>query len=74
MQTPAFIGEAMMEAVRAGHVFYTYQNGIPELREALSDLSVADWANGRSAPERIRRDQGGMHAIQIALELILGAR
>src|SRR5436305_5990908 len=34
---PAFIAEAMSRAIGAGHVFYTHQNGIPELREALSD-------------------------------------
>ena len=33
---PAFIGEAMDRAIAAGHVFYTHQNGIPELRETLA--------------------------------------
>ena len=34
---PAFIGEAMSRAIAAGHVFYTHQNGIPELRQTLAD-------------------------------------
>src|SRR5580698_5199625 len=35
--TPPFIGEAMMRAVKAGQVFYSHQNGIPELRGALAE-------------------------------------
>ena len=36
LPAPAFIGEAMARAVAAGQVFYTHQNGIPELRAALA--------------------------------------
>ena len=36
VKTPAFIGEAMMRAVQAGEVFYTSQNGVPVLRNALA--------------------------------------
>ncbi len=65
---PAFIGEAMARAIRDGHVFYTHQNGIPELRETLADyLTVL----GREpiGPENITVTFSGMNAIMLAIQL-----
>jgi aspartate aminotransferase len=65
---PAFIGEAMAKAIAAGHVFYTHQNGIPELRETLADyLTVL----GREpiGPENITVTFSGMNAIMLAIQL-----
>ena len=36
MATPAFIAEAATRALAAGETFYTYQSGLPELRQAIS--------------------------------------
>ena len=36
LPTPAFICEAATRSLAAGETFYTYQRGIPELREALA--------------------------------------
>src|SRR5215471_9638608 len=36
LSTPAFITEAAAQALAAGETFYTWQRGIPELREALA--------------------------------------
>src|SRR5215470_3622099 len=36
MPTPAFIAEAATRSLAAGETFYTWQRGIPELREALA--------------------------------------
>ena len=69
---PAFIGEAMNRAIAAGHVFYTHQNGIPELRETL-----ATYLSGLGAlpvgPERITVTASGRNAIMLALTLICEA-
>ncbi|HEY5008087.1 MAG TPA: pyridoxal phosphate-dependent aminotransferase [Caulobacteraceae bacterium] len=69
---PAFIGEAMSRAIAAGYVFYTHQNGIPELRETL-----AAYLSGLGArpvgPERITVTASGMNAIQLALTLVCEA-
>ncbi|HEY3887853.1 MAG TPA: pyridoxal phosphate-dependent aminotransferase [Caulobacteraceae bacterium] len=66
---PAFIGEAMSRAIAAGQVFYTHQNGIPELRETL-----AAYLSGLGArpvgPERITVTASGMNAIMLALTLV----
>src|ERR1041385_9495240 len=36
LPTPAFICEAATRALAAGETFYTWQRGIPQLREALA--------------------------------------
>ncbi|HEY1447730.1 MAG TPA: pyridoxal phosphate-dependent aminotransferase [Caulobacteraceae bacterium] len=71
LRAPAFIGEAMARAVAAGHVFYTHQNGIPELRQAL-----ATYQSGLAArpvgPERVTVTTSGMHALVMAVLLTTG--
>lgn len=69
---PAFIGEAMARAVAAGHVFYTHQNGIPELRAALSDYQGRLGARA-IGPERITVTTSGMNAMAMALRMIAEA-
>ena len=34
--TPGFVMDAANQAMRDGHVFYTWQRGLPELRELLA--------------------------------------
>jgi aspartate/methionine/tyrosine aminotransferase len=65
---PAFIGEAMAKAIRDGHVFYTHQNGIPELRGALADY-LTRLGRGPVGPERITVTFSGMNAIMLAIQL-----
>lgn len=65
---PAFIGEAMARAVAAGHVFYTHQNGIPELRGALADY-LSGLGRKPVGPERITVTFSGMNAIMLAIQL-----
>src|SRR5687767_1177124 len=36
LPTPDFIANAAIASLRAGETFYTWQRGIPELREALA--------------------------------------
>jgi aspartate/methionine/tyrosine aminotransferase len=65
---PAFIGEAMSRAVAAGHVFYTHQNGIPELRQTLADY-LTGLGQRPIGPERVTVTFSGMNAIQLAIQL-----
>jgi aspartate aminotransferase len=65
---PAFIGEALSRAIAAGHVFYTHQNGIPELRQALSDYLTGLGAQP-IGPDRITVSFSGMNAIMLAIQL-----
>ncbi|HEY3800649.1 MAG TPA: aminotransferase class I/II-fold pyridoxal phosphate-dependent enzyme, partial [Caulobacteraceae bacterium] len=68
LRAPDFIGAAMAKAVSDGHVFYSQQNGIPELRQAL-----ATYLSGLGAapigPERITVTLSGMNAIMLATQL-----
>jgi len=58
----------MARAVAAGHVFYTHQNGIPELRGALADYLSGLGARPIGA-ERITVTFSGMNAIMLAIQL-----
>ena len=72
MPTPPFICEAATRALAAGETFYTYQRGIPELREALARYHERLYG-GAFDPERFFVTLGGMHAIQLAVRLAAGA-
>src|SRR5580658_7024597 len=65
---PAFIGEAMQRAIAAGHVFYTHQNGIPELRGALADY-LTGLGQRPVGADRITVTFRGMNAIMHAIQL-----
>ena len=71
MPTPAFICEAATRALAAGETFYTWQRGIPELRQALAGYHERLY--GRAfEPERFSVTVGGMHAAQIAVRIAAG--
>jgi aspartate/methionine/tyrosine aminotransferase len=44
LPTPEFIAEAAIRALREGHTFYTYQRGIPPLRQAIAGYHLAGLA------------------------------
>lgn len=69
--TPAFITEAATRSLAAGETFYTWQRGIPELREALARYHTNLFGKPFSA-DRFFVAQSGMHAIQTAVRLIAG--
>ena len=72
LPTPAFICEAATRALAAGETFYTWQRGIPELREALARYHTTLY--GRAfAPEEFYVTGSGMQAIQIVLAMVAGA-
>ncbi len=70
--TPAFIMDAAIASMRAGETFYTWQRGIPELREALSRYHQRLY--GVPVPmERFFVTGSGMQSVQIAMRMIAGA-
>lgn len=69
--TPAFIADAASRALSNGETFYTWQKGIPEVRQALGHYYERHF--GRSfAPEEFILTGSGMHAIQLALDAVAG--
>ncbi|WP_370196057.1 pyridoxal phosphate-dependent aminotransferase [Aurantimonas coralicida] len=66
LPTPGFIADAVTASLAAGETFYTYQRGLPELRQALSDYTARLYGI-ESSPERFFVTGSGMQAIQISI-------
>lgn len=72
VSTPSFIADAATRALAAGETFYTWQRGIPELRQALARYHTVQF--GRAfVPDEFYVTGSGMQAIQIAIAMIAGA-
>jgi aspartate/methionine/tyrosine aminotransferase len=72
LPTPDFIREAGMAALQAGETFYTWQRGVPELRDALARYHEKHFGR-KFATEDFLVTGSGMQAIQLALQAIAGA-
>jgi aspartate/methionine/tyrosine aminotransferase len=68
LPTPSFISDAATRALAAGETFYTWQRGIPELREALACYHAKLYGRPFEA-EEFYVTGSGMQAIQIALAM-----
>ncbi len=71
LPTPAFIADAAAKSLAAGETFYTYQRGLPGLREALARYHQRVFDKSLPA-ERFLVTGSGMHAIQLAVRLTAG--
>jgi aspartate/methionine/tyrosine aminotransferase len=72
LPTPAFISDAAVKALQGGETFYTWQRGIPALREALARYHARHF-DGAGNLEEFLVTGGGMQAIQLALQATAGA-
>jgi aspartate/methionine/tyrosine aminotransferase len=72
LATPAFISDAAAAGLRDGETFYTWQGGIPELRQALARYNARHFGRNFAEDEFIVT-AGGMQAIQLAINAIAGA-
>jgi aspartate/methionine/tyrosine aminotransferase len=72
LPTPDFITRAAMEALEAGETFYTWQRGIPELREALARYHGRHFGRDFAASEFLVTGSG-MQSIQLAIDAVAGA-
>jgi aspartate/methionine/tyrosine aminotransferase len=69
--TPSFIADAATRSLAAGETFYTWQRGIPDLRDAIARYM------GRTYGREFHREQfyvtgGGMQAVQIVMRMLAG--
>ncbi|UCI07432.1 pyridoxal phosphate-dependent aminotransferase [Mesorhizobium sp. B1-1-8] len=72
LPTPQFISNAAARGLANGETFYTWQKGIPELRQALSRYYARHF--GRTfAEEEFIVTGSGMHAIQLAIDALADA-
>lgn len=72
LPTPEFICEAAKKSLDRGETFYTYQRGIPQLREALASYH-ADLYGKDFSPERFYVTGSGMQSIQLAVQAVSSA-
>lgn len=69
--TPEFMIKAANVSLAQGETFYTYQAGIPPLRESIAGYLSRLYSRSIN-PDRIYVTSGGMHALQIAITMIAG--
>ena len=71
LPTPAFSSDAAAQALAAGETFYTWQKGLPELRQALARYYHRHFGKVFD-PEEFIVTGSGMHAIKLAIEALAG--
>ncbi|RAZ75795.1 pyridoxal phosphate-dependent aminotransferase [Mesorhizobium atlanticum] len=72
LPTPSFISDAAARGLASGETFYTWQKGIPELRQALARYYARHFGKAFAEEEFIVTGSG-MHAIQLAIDAIAGS-
>ncbi|TCD14369.1 pyridoxal phosphate-dependent aminotransferase [Oricola cellulosilytica] len=68
--TPDFIARPACEALLAGETFYTWQQGIPELRAALGRYFLRHFGV-EAGPDRFIVTGSGMQAIKLAIQAVV---
>ncbi|MGI2032630.1 pyridoxal phosphate-dependent aminotransferase [Rhizobium panacihumi] len=69
LPSPDFINKAASDALMAGETFYTWQRGIPEMREALADFYRRHFQV--SLPiDHFSVTSSGMHAITLCVQAV----
>lgn len=70
--TPEFIKEACIEALRAGHTKYTPGSGIPELRSAVAEKYAVDNNLPRVTPDEVVVSPGGKFSCYLGILAVCG--
>ena len=70
LPTPEFIGAAATAALEAGHTFYTYKAGLPELRSIIAEYLTGLYARPTAA-ERIVVTSSGMTALMLVAQALV---
>lgn len=78
LTAPSFVAEAASRSLSRGETFYSFQGGIPELRESICGYMSRHYGapyeavNGPFTADRFSVTTGGIHALQIAVRLTCG--
>jgi aspartate/methionine/tyrosine aminotransferase len=67
--TPEFIRKAGMDSIAAGETFYTYNLGIPSLREALA--AYLSRIHQKVEPKQVAVTSAGVNALMVASQLLV---
>jgi aspartate aminotransferase len=68
--TPAFIADAVAEALRAGETFYTYKAGLPELRQTIAEYLGGLYAKPLEM-DRIVVTSAGINALMLIAQALI---
>jgi aspartate aminotransferase len=68
--TPAFIADAVAEALRAGETFYTYKAGLPELRRTIAEYLGGLYAK-QLEMDRIVVTSAGINALMLIAQALI---
>ena len=71
LPTPKFIYDAAVKSLEAGETFYTYQRGLPPLRQALADYHTRLYGR-QFEPENFFVTGSGMQAMQTVMQAVAG--
>jgi len=71
LPTPEAFCRPVIDSLLKGETFYTWQRGIPELRQALADYHTRHYGRSFDA-ENFFVTGGGMQAIQNAIQMVAG--
>ncbi|MEQ1650748.1 MAG: aminotransferase class I/II-fold pyridoxal phosphate-dependent enzyme, partial [Hyphomicrobiaceae bacterium] len=71
LPTQRFISDATAASLAAGETFYTYQRGLPELRQTIADYHARIYGKAFTSDAFIVTG-GGMQAIQLACQMTCG--
>lgn len=71
LPTPKFIYDSAVDSLAAGETFYTYQRGLPELRQTLADYHTGLYGRPFD-PENFFVTGSGMQAMQTVIQAIAG--
>jgi aspartate aminotransferase len=72
LTTPAFIIEAATAALHAGHTFYTYKAGLPELRATIAEYQSGLYARPTGS-ERILVTSSAMTGLMLVSQTLIDA-
>jgi len=67
--TPEFIRKAGMDSIAAGETFYTFNLGIPSLRQSLADYVTR--LHRKTEPDQIGVTSAGVNALMVASQLLV---
>lgn len=71
LPTPEFICAAAAQSLRDGETFYTWQRGLPPLRDALAGY-LDDLHGVTVDPDRVFITVGGMQAVMQTMQMLIG--
>lgn len=71
--TPEAVRQAAMDSIGHGETFYSHNLGMPELRQAIADYTLALHPQSAVGLDRIAVTSGGVSALMVAFQALVDA-